>query len=112
MWWLGRKASSIWWAAIFPLLTPKGFLVVKHDANFNELWRKTYAQGYFAHRAAVDGLGNLVAVGRAQGLVANWMSIKLDPSWYLLGLHASWTRCLRPMNTPARWPSGPTTRST
>ena len=66
------------------LPTPKGFLVVKHDANFNELWRKTYAQGYFAHRAAVDGLGNLVAVGRAQGSYSNWMSIKLDPNGNLL----------------------------
>ena len=62
------------------LLTPKGFMVVKHDANFNELWRRTYADGYFAQRAAVDGLGNLVAVGRTPGSYPNWMTIKIDPN--------------------------------
>lgn len=82
------------------LLTPKGFLVVKHDANYNELWRKTYAQGYFAHRAAVDGLGNLVAVGRAQGSYANWMSIKLDPNGSLL-----WARELDKMPAADEYPS-------
>jgi hypothetical protein len=66
-------------------LTPggaKGILVVKHDANFNELWRKTFAVGYYASRASVDSLGNLVTTGAT--LNFDWVTLKLDPSGTLL----------------------------
>lgn len=63
---------------------PKGILVIKHDANFNELWRRTYAVGYYASRAAVDGLGNLVATGVTPLAYFNWVTIKLDPDGTLM----------------------------
>jgi len=68
-----------------------GFLVVKHDANFNELWRNTYAARGYAHRAAVDAAGNLVVsgvvdtnTGLLQVVMYDWMTLKLDPNGALL----------------------------
>jgi PKD repeat protein len=66
----------------------KGMLVVKHDANFNELWRKTYAVGYDASRAGVDSLGNLVATGVTLG-EGSWMTIKLDPNGTMMWSRAT-----------------------
>lgn len=83
-------------------LTPgamKGILVVKHDANFNELWRKTYAVGYYASWAGVDSLGNLVATGVT--LSADWMTIKLDPGGTLL-----WSRTTNKSAFTAEAPNG------
>lgn len=77
----------------------KGILVVKHDANFNELWRQTYAVGYYASRAGVDSLGNLVTTGVT--LSADWMTIKLDPSGTLL-----WSRTTNKSAFIAEAPNG------
>lgn len=66
------------------------FLVVKVDANLNELWRRTYAVGRWGWRVAVDSLGNAVVTGvaaSAGGASLDWMTIKLDPNGALL-----WTR--------------------
>jgi hypothetical protein len=77
----------------------KGMLVVKHDANFNELWRRTYAVGYSASWAGVDSLGNLVTTGIS--LSAKWMTIKLDPSGTLL-----WSRTTTKNAFVAEAPNG------
>lgn len=76
-----------------------GMLVVKHDANFNELWRKTYAVGYYASWAGVDSLGNLVTTGVT--LSSRWMTIKLDPSGTLL-----WSRTTTKNAFVAEAPNG------
>lgn len=77
----------------------KGMLVVKHDANFNELWRQTYPVGYYASWAGVDGLGNLVTTGVTLG--AHWMTIKLDPNGTLL-----WSRTTTRSAFAAEAPNG------
>ena len=65
----------------------QNFLVVKHDANFNEVWRRTYAVGQYARRVGVDSIGNVIVTGVATGTTSpyfNWMTIKLDPNGTLL----------------------------
>ena len=59
------------------------FLVIKHDAGFNELWSKTYNVGHYALRAAVDSKGNAIVTGVA-GSYLDWMTIKLDANGGLL----------------------------
>lgn len=59
------------------------FLVIKHDANFNELWRKTYSVGYYAKRVVMDSQGNAIITG-VVGSYLDWMTIKLDASGNLL----------------------------
>lgn len=66
-----------------PTGTLFGFLVVKYDAAFNELWRKTYTQGDVALRVALDGSGNTVVAGRV-GNYFDWMTLKLDPAGAVL----------------------------
>ncbi len=78
---------------------PKGILVVKHDAAFNELWRKTFPVGYQAIRAAVDGLGNLVATGITPNIYFNWVTIKLDANGNLL-----WSQITDKMPSPDEYP--------
>jgi PKD repeat protein len=78
---------------------PKGILVVKHDASFNELWRKTYAVGGYAIRAAVDGLGNLIATGVTPNAYFNWVTVKLDASGTLL-----WSRITDKQPSPDEYP--------
>lgn len=79
---------------------PKGILIVKHDANFNELWRKTYPVGYQAIRAAVDGGGHLVATGITPNAYFNWVTIKLDPAGTLL-----WSRITDKRPSPDEYPN-------
>lgn len=71
-----------------------GFLVVKHDASFNELWRANYPARGQAQRAAVDTLGNLVVngvvdtnTGLLQVVLYDWLTIKLDTNGALLWTH-------------------------
>lgn len=71
-----------------------GFLVIKHDAGFNELWRTTYPARGQAQRAAVDSLGNVVVSGVVDtntGLLLvvlyDWLTIKLDSNGALLWTH-------------------------
>lgn len=67
--------------------TGQAFLVVKHDANFNEIWRKTYAVGQYAKRVGIDSLGNVIVTGVATGTTSpylNWSTIKIDPNGALL----------------------------
>ena len=78
---------------------PKGMLVVKHDAAFNELWRRTYPVGYQAIRAGVDSLGNLVATGITPNAYFNWVTVKLDPAGNLL-----WSRITDKRPSPDEYP--------
>lgn len=55
------------------------FLVVKYDANFNELWRRSYPVGKVAAKLGVDSKGNVIVTGTT-GNYFNWMTIKLDPN--------------------------------
>lgn len=71
-----------------------GFLVIKHDASFNELWRTTHAVPGQAQRAAVDALGNVVVsgvvdtnTGLLQVVLYDWLTIKLDGNGNLLWTH-------------------------
>jgi PKD domain len=59
------------------------FLVIKHDAAFNEVWRKTYPVGHYGVRVAVDSAGNAIVTGVA-GSYLDWKTIKLDPAGGLL----------------------------
>ena len=59
------------------------FLVIKHDAAFNESWRNSYGVGHYALRAAIDSKGNAVVTG-VTGSYLDWMTIKLDPGGNLL----------------------------
>lgn len=61
------------------LATGTVFQVIKHDASFNELWRKTYPVGQYALRAAIDSKGNAIVTG-VTGNYLDWMTIKLDPN--------------------------------
>lgn len=79
---------------------PKGMLVVKFDANFNELWRKTYSVGGKAVRAGVDSAGNLVATGPTAAAYFNWVTIKVDASGALL-----WSRLTDRMPSPDEVPN-------
>lgn len=79
---------------------PKGILVVKHDAAFNELWRRTYPVGYYAVRAGIDSQGNLVATGITPNAYFNWMTIKLDSNGNLL-----WSRLLDKRPSPDEVPN-------
>ena len=70
-----------------PFPTLRVYLVVKHDARFNEVWRRTYDVGSTAMRAAVDSAGNVVITGVYTSLYnsySNWNTIKLDPTGKLL----------------------------
>jgi PKD repeat protein len=81
-----------------------GFLVVKHDAAFHELWRNSYQGTGSAKQAAVDSAGNLVVTGYvntatcppgqicSQGVVYDWSTIKLGPNGALL-----WSRTNAPL---------------
>lgn len=62
----------------------RGFLVIKHDSNFNELWRNTYDVGRWGWRVAVDSQGNAVVTGVTGNTSLDWMTIKLDPNGVLL----------------------------
>jgi hypothetical protein len=64
-----------------------GFLIVKYDPQFNELWRRAYPVGRWAWRVTVDSLGNPIVAGVAGEGSLHWMTIKLDPQGSLL-----WTR--------------------
>lgn len=71
-----------------------GFLVVKHDAAFNELWRNSYPARGPAQRAAVDAAGNLLVSGVTDantGMLAvvlyDWLTLKLDANGALLWQH-------------------------
>jgi PKD repeat protein len=71
-----------------------GFLVVKHDAALNELWRTSHAASGGAQRVAVDAAGNLLVSGVTNAqtgqltVVSNdWLTLKLDPSGALLWRH-------------------------
>lgn len=64
--------------------TGAAFLVIKHDVNFNELWRRTYNVGPWGWRVVVDSQGNAVVAGVAVGGYLDWMTIKLDPAGNLL----------------------------
>lgn len=79
---------------------PKGILVVKHDAAFNELWRRTYPVGYIAVRAGIDSRGNLIAAGLTPNAYFNWVTIKLDPDGNLL-----WSRLLDKRPSPDEVPN-------
>ena len=71
--------------------TGNGALVIKHDGNFNAIWRKTYSLSNYGVRVAVDTKGNLVVSGIASpnGGYRNWSTFKLDPAGHLL-----WARAL------------------
>lgn len=60
------------------------FLVIKQDANLNELWRKTYDVGPWGWRVAVDSQGNAIVTGVTGDKRLDWMTIKLDPNGTLL----------------------------
>ncbi len=60
------------------------FLVTKFDANFNQLWRKTYKVGPWGHRVVVDSQGNAIVTGVGGSGYADWMTIKLDPKGAVL----------------------------
>jgi outer membrane protein assembly factor BamB len=62
----------------------RGFIVFKHDANFNEIWRKTYDVGRWGWRIAVDSRGHAVIAGVAGDTRLDWMTIKIDPNGTLL----------------------------
>lgn len=71
-----------------------GFLVVKHDAAFNELWRNSYAASGGALRAALDGAGNLLVSGVTDArtgpltvVLYDWLTLKLDGNGNLLWQH-------------------------
>ena len=71
-----------------------GFLVIKHDAAFTELWRNSYAASGGALRAAVDGAGNLLVSGVTNAqtgmltVISNdWLTLKLDAGGNLLWQH-------------------------
>jgi PKD domain len=68
-----------------------GYVVVKHDASFNELWRIAYPARGGALRAALDAAGNLFVTGAvdtntglAQVILYDWMTLKLDPNGAVL----------------------------
>ncbi len=65
--------------------------VIKHDANFNELWRRTYANATYGTNAAVDSLGQLVVAGiiNPNGGYMDWVTFKLDAAGGML-----WSRGL------------------
>jgi PKD repeat protein len=71
--------------------TGSGFLVVKHDAFFNEVWRISHPARGSAMHAVVDSAGNLVVTGAIDTntgittvVLLDWMTIKLDPNGALL----------------------------
>lgn len=71
-----------------------GFLVVKHDAALNELWRTSHAAAGGAQRVAVDAAGNLLVSGVTNAqtgqltVISNdWLTLKLDPTGALLWRH-------------------------
>jgi len=68
----------------YSLATGDAFLVIKHDAQFNEIWRKTYNVGQYGMRVAVDSKGNAIVAGVASGGYLDWMTIKLDPNGIVL----------------------------
>jgi len=73
-----------------------GFLAVKLDASFNEVWRVLHPARGYAAAAALDPAGNLVVAGPVdtnvcppgqfctQSVNYDWMTIKLDPTGALL----------------------------
>jgi hypothetical protein len=62
----------------------RGFVVIKHDANFNPIWRKTYDVGRWGWRIAVDSRGHAVIAGVAGDSRLDWMTIKIDANGALL----------------------------
>jgi PKD repeat protein len=84
--------------------TGVGFLVVKHDASFRELWRSSYLGTGTAMQAAVDSAGDVLVTGYvntmiclpgqicSQVVVYDWSTIKLDPNGVLL-----WSRINGPL---------------
>ena len=68
-----------------------GYLVVKFDAAFNQVWRNIYPARGVASRAAVDLAGNVVVIGSVDTstgpltvLVNDWLTLKLDANGTLL----------------------------
>lgn len=70
--------------------TGNGAVVIKHDANFNEIWRKTYSLANYGVRVAVDTKGNPVITGisNPNGGYLDWSTFKLDPAGNLLWARA------------------------
>lgn len=84
--------------------TAFGFLVVKYDATFRELWRRSYAGTGTAMQAAVDSAGDVLVTGYVNTLICapgqicsqagvyDWSTIKLDSNGALL-----WSRTNGPL---------------
>jgi hypothetical protein len=58
--------------------------LLKFDAAGNLTWSKTYAEGDFADRLALDGQGNIVAIGRDYPYYSDWVTLKTDSAGGLL----------------------------
>jgi len=63
--------------------TSNQMTVVKFNGNGSLVWIRSYADGDFVHRIAVDSLGNVVAAGVDQATTGmpylDWVTLKLRP---------------------------------
>lgn len=80
---LGPNGEFIVVGGTYSAAAGNAILAIKHDANFNEVWRRSYAAGQYGRRVAIDSGGNAIVAGVA-GNYLDWMTLKLDPNGAVL----------------------------